>query len=210
MENNEHHLQQLREIRQMMVKSSRFLSLSGLSGIVAGIFALLGAAAAFIYFDIGLFEPVYTSIHTDYLRSPDFYLFIILDALAVLVFALFFAAYFTMRKSKRDGVPLWGYASKRLVINLLIPLVAGGIFCIILFEHGLMEFVAPATLVFYGLALLNASPYTVSDIRYLGVSELALGLIAMWWPGYGLLFWTIGFGLLHIIYGGVMYFKYER
>jgi hypothetical protein len=44
----------------------------------------------------------------------------------------------------------------------------------------------------------------------LGICEIGLGLIASIYMGYGLLFWAVGFGVLHIIYGIVMYMKYER
>ena len=57
---------------------------------------------------------------------------------------------------------------------------------------------------------VNASKYTLNDIRYLGLTEIFLGLVALVFLEYSLLFWAIGFGLVHIIYGIVMYYKYER
>lgn len=80
----------------------------------------------------------------------------------------------------------------------------------ILIYQGHIELAAPATLVFYGLALLNASKYTLSDIRYLGLLEIVTGLMATFFIEYGLLFWAFGFGLLHIVYGIFMYYKYEK
>jgi hypothetical protein len=106
-------------------------------------------------------------------------------------------------------VPIWDHTSKKLLLNLLIPLAAGGMFVLGLLHYDDWRFVVPATLVFYGLALVNASKYTVSDIRYLGFLEIALGILGMWYIGYGLYFWAIGFGLLHIIYGLIMWWKYE-
>jgi len=70
--------------------------------------------------------------------------------------------------------------------------------------------IAPVMLVFYGLALINASKYTLNDIRYLGYAETVIGLIACFFVDYGLLAWTIGFGALHIIYGLMMFYKYEK
>lgn len=210
MAEQDQHLRQLSDIKQMMERSSRFISLSGLSGVSAGVAALLGTLAAYLYFDKNLFEPNFLQIVNSRQSYPDFELFFLLDAAAVLVVAFSCAAFFTIRKSKRDGVPLWGATSKRLLVNLLIPLVAGGFFCLMLYIHRDIYLIAPATLLFYGLSLLNASRYTVHDIRYLGISEIILGLLASYFIGYGLLFWTVGFGLLHIIYGGMIYFKYER
>ena len=65
-------------------------------------------------------------------------------------------------------------------------------------------------LIFYGLALINSSKYTFFEIRYLGIAEIVLGLIASVFVSSGLILWAAGFGLLHIIYGIIMYYKYER
>jgi hypothetical protein len=97
-----------------------------------------------------------------------------------------------------------------LVTNLFIPLVTGGVFCLILAHHGLFEFIAPSTLLFFGLALLNAAKYTFGEIKILGISEIILGLVSMYWTSLGLYFWAAGFGIFNIIYGAYMYFKYER
>jgi general stress protein CsbA len=206
------HLESLAEIRSIMEKSSRFISLSGLSGVFAGVFALIGAGAAYFYLNISINSRNYYDYA--YLENGEtnyeFYKFFIINATLVLVFSLVFGFYFTKRKAKKNNVSVWDSSSKRLLINLMIPLVTGGLFGMILLYHGLVGLIAPITLLFYGLALLNASKYTLNDIRYLGISEIVLGLLASIYIGYGLLFWAIGFGVLHIVYGVVMYFKYER
>ncbi|MBI1837476.1 MAG: hypothetical protein HYR91_09455 [Flavobacteriia bacterium] len=206
------HLETLSEIRSLMEKSSKFISLSGLSGIFAGIFALLGAGVAFLYLNF----QFATKAYYDYAYLDDgsvnfqFFTFFFLNAFTVLVLSVVFGVYFTIRKAKKNKQSIWDAASKRLMINLLIPLVTGGVFCFILLYHSLFGLIAPVTLIFYGLALLNASKYTLNDIRYLGISEIVLGLISSFIIGYGLYFWAIGFGVLHIVYGAVMYFKYEK
>jgi hypothetical protein len=131
-------------------------------------------------------------------------------AAGVFAAAFFSAFYFTWRKSNRQGNSLWSAASKRLFWNTAIPLSAGGLFILAMLQHDEWRFVAPSCLVFYGLALVNASKYTLTDIRYLGYCEIVLGLISMQWIGFGLFFWAIGFGVLHIVYGIVMWWKYER
>jgi hypothetical protein len=140
----------------------------------------------------------------------NFIIFSFVDAFVVLVLALFFGVFFTTRNARKKGLPFWDATVKRMLINLFIPLVAGGVFCLILLYHHLVFLIAPSTLLFYGLALINASKFTLTDIRYLGISEIILGLIAMVFVGYGLIFWAIGFGVLHIVYGLAMYIKYER
>lgn len=133
-------------------------------------------------------------------------------ALGVAIFAAAFISsfYLTWRRAKKQGLPLWDHTSRRLAWNMMIPLVAGGCFVLGMLRYDEWRFVAPACLVFYGLALVNASKYTLTDIRYLGYCEIILGLISLFFIGYGLYFWAFGFGVLHIVYGTSMWWKYER
>ncbi len=201
------YLKDISEIRSIMEKSSRFISLSGLSGVMAGIYALIGAAIAYnlVYTSQDL---VYDQLIIRDVRGNVGSL--ILIALSVLGAAVFTGIYLTRRKAKKQGLKTWDESAKRSLINLLIPLVAGGVLVIIFYQQGLIAMIAPLTLIFYGLGLINASHYTYRDIRLLGISEVILGLIASAVIGYGLLIWAIGFGVLHIVYGALMYFKYER
>lgn len=197
----------------MMERSSRFISLSGLSGIAAGIIALLGAGAVYWYLEMNPFDQkraYYLAARSAEKWGLDYVSFFLLDALIVLLLAVSAGIFFTTRKAKAKGHKIWDPLTRRLLINLMIPLVTGGMFCLALFAHGLIGLIAPSTLVFYGLALINASKYTFNDIRYLGICEIILGMIGPFQLGFGLELWAIGFGLLHIIYGTVMYFKYER
>lgn len=205
-------LETLTEIRSMMERSTRFISLNGLSGVFAGIFALIGAMAAYIYLGVGSHSGFYydNAVLADGNPNISFYLFIFADAFIVLFASLAVATSLSMRKAAKLGVKIWDHSAKRLLANMMIPLVVGGFFCIILIYHGLIGLVAPATLIFYGLALVNASKYTLNDIRYLGITQLTIGLLSAIWIGYGLFFWALGFGLVHIIYGTTMYFKYEK
>ena len=201
------YLKDLTEIRSMMENSSRFISLSGLSGVFAGIYALGGA-----YFAYDLLYSKYQFFGARLLGDIAFndLALLVLDMAMVLILTLVTGVILTTRKAKKQGLKTWDKVTKRLLINLAIPLIAGGLFCVTLVLHGGIGLVAPATLIFYGLALINASKYTLRDIRYLGLSELVLGLVASFMAGYGLIFWSIGFGVLHIVYGLLMYFKYER
>jgi len=197
----------LHEIRKIMDRSSRFISLSGLSGIAAGLSALLGA---------GLVKWYLVTQNIEY-RQPlgpvltrESIVFILSVAAGVFLLAVSSAIYFTARNAKRKSHQVWDSKSERMLVNLAIPLATGGVFCTALLYHELPYLVAPAMLVFYGCALLNASKYTVSDIRYLGILEIILGLFVSFYLDFGLLAWTLGFGVLHIVYGTLVYFKYER
>ena len=203
----EQSLETLQDIKRMMERSSRFISLSGLSGVSAGVCALIGAWIAHGWL---------RSDYIDYYDSSDrpthdpLLPKMILLALAVLIAALATSTWFTWRKAHKSKLPIWDHASKKLAINMAIPLAAGGFFVLGLLYHNGWSYVAPACLVFYGLALVNASKFTLTDIRYLGLLEIALGCISMYYPHEGLYFWTAGFGILHIIYGLIMWWKYEK
>lgn len=195
----------LTEIRHLMERSSRFISLSGFSGIFAGVYALIGALVAYYYLG-GAIDPDTTSDSFD----SGVLIFLTVDALLVMVLAIGTGILLTTKRAKKDGNSLLDAAAKKLIINLAIPLLTGGVFCIALIYQGNTHYVAPAMLVFYGLALVHASKYTRDVVRSLGMADVALGLIALFMPGYGLVFWTLGFGILHIAYGAYMYNKYEK
>ena len=209
-------LEALQDIKRMMERSSRFISLSGLSGLSAGVCALAGAYIAHLWIK-DYYNEVYPLLKETrrlhrYMTDPEHDLKwkLIVLAAGVLIAALASSSWFTWRKARKSGLPVWDHASKNLLINMLIPLLAGGLFVLGLIYHADWEYVAPACLVFYGLALVNASKYTLTDIRYLGILEIILGCTNMYFLHYGLYFWAAGFGVLHIIYGLMMWWKYER
>ena len=201
------YLKDLSEIRSIMEKSSRFISLSGLSGVMAGVYALVGAGVAYMIIYRSPYI-LYDSVRARELSPGVLLLFA--DALAVVVLAIVTGIFLTSRKAKKDGATVWDAAARRLIVNLFIPLVAGGLFILVMYIRGYYSILAALLLIFYGLALINASKYTISDVRYLGFTEIALGLLAALFPGYGLVFWTLGFGVMHVVYGIVMHFKYDR
>ncbi|MBV8254984.1 MAG: hypothetical protein JO154_20455 [Chitinophaga sp.] len=203
------HLKTLTDIRKMMERSSRFISLSGLSGISAGISALVGAFIANSwfreYYDRWELRHGYNEMDFISLRNN-----LVLLGFGVMAAALFFGFLFTWRKAKRDNIPVWDRSARRLAVNAFIPLAAGGIFILGLIYNHAEKLTAASCLIFYGLALINASKYTVSDVRYLGLTETALGLLNLFFLNKGLYFWAIGFGFCHILYGALMWWKYER
>ncbi|MFL9845157.1 hypothetical protein [Flavobacterium rhizosphaerae] len=197
----EDYLKDIKEIKMMMDRSSQFLSLSGLSGVLAGVYALAGAIAIkYITAD------VYSNIT---LESREFSLCVGILA-GVLILSVGTALLLSASKARKNGESLWNTTSKRLLTNFMIPLVSGGIFALLLINSQHYGLIAPVTLLFYGLACVNASKYTLRDVRYLGISNIIIGLIATYAVGYGLEFWALGFGVCHILYGSIMYFKYDR
>ncbi len=203
-------IKDLSEIRNMMEKASRFISLSGLSGIFAGLYAIFGTAIAYWYFYIYIVENNESLLFSSLNLYDEIPVFVILLAAIVFILSVGSAAYFTTRNSKRKSLPLWDNTTKKLLINLFVALFAAGAFILVLIFRGYYDMIVPTSLIFYGLALLNAGHFTYNDIRYLGFLELLLGFISVIFSEYDIIIWGIGFGVLHIVYGIVMYYKYEK
>lgn len=198
--------EELSHIRSMMERSSRFISLSGLSGVVAGLAAIIGAAYVFFVFrreGIDYFDGERNIFGKELVKE------LVIIGTVILLVALLSGYFFTANKSKKKGLKIWDHTTKRLLITFAVPLVTGGFFCLILLYHHLFVGIAPATLIFYGLALVSAERYTLTDIKYLGYCQIILGLISLLFLGWGLVAWTIGFGVLHIVYGWIMHKKYQ-
>jgi hypothetical protein len=197
----ENQIEDLKAIREMMEKSSKFLSLSGLSGVMTGITAIAGASFAYFFL---LQDPEYSG-----LSSIQEISILLTDAIAVILISIGFGFYFSLKKARKNNQKFFNRVTIRTLYNLGIPLLAGGIFALIFLIRGDVEILASITLIFYGLALVNASKYTFDEIHYLGITEIVLGLVAALFLYYGIILWTIGFGVCHIIYGLIMYKKYD-
>ncbi len=216
---------QLKEIRSLMERSTRFMSLSGWTGIMAGIYSLIGAIAAYyVIFKMEFTEKIsdlsvetygtgravhynYTNGLSELFSEKNILLFLI--AIAVILLSATTAFYQSSIKAKQQGVTLWNSTTRRLFVQVAIPLATGGIFCIALLYYGHAGLIAPAMLIFYGLALLNGSKYTLKEFHSLALCEIGLGLLSLLFIGWGLIFWSIGFGVLHIIYGILMQKRYK-
>ena len=208
MKDRQDYIRDIAEIRSMMERSSKFLSLSGWAGIMAGIYALSGAYIAYSFFDFSPDQFAYGSIETGRVVSnlPE----VIALAITVLILAIGTAILLSYKKANKRGEKVWNAASRQLLVNMAVPLVAGGTLILVLISKGLIGLIAPLTLLFYGLALYNAGNFTYNEVKFLGLIQMALGLISAWFIGLGLLFWAIGFGVFHIIYGVYIHSRYER
>tara|TARA_R110002051_G_C8480427_1_gene461563 strand:- start:5 stop:613 length:609 start_codon:yes stop_codon:yes gene_type:complete len=198
---NEDYLKDISEIKNLMNKSSRFISLSGLTGILAGIYALIGAAVTYYF--------VTTYSYGTLLLDGWVFKTIVFILFMVAFLSIVTGIYLTTKKAKQNGEKIWDTSSRRLIFNFLIPLVVGGLYILIILSQGRYGQTGGLMLIFYGLALINASKYSIGNIKYLGYSEVILGLIATLYPGYGFWIWVVGFGFMHIIYGTYMHFKYD-
>lgn len=209
MNDQQQSLEDIQHIKKMMERSSRFISLSGLSGIAAGICALAGAWFASHEIHCWVKGDCQLGLLIDS-AGDDLINSLFWIATLTFVGAFLSAFIFTYLRSKKNGTPMWGASSIRLLWNTFIPVAVGAVFLIRMMQLGEFQMVAPGCLIFYGLALVNASKYTLGEVRYLGFGQIVLGIFNLWWLGYGLQFWAMGFGVLHIVYGAMMWWKYER
>ncbi len=208
MKDQQDYINDLAQIRSMMERSTKFLSLSGLSGVLAGMYACAGAYAAFYYFNFrpdGFEYAINRTGDTVAGMAPVLGL-----AIIVLLLSVGTALVLSSGKAKQKGENIWNIASKKMLSAVSVPLVSGGVFVLLMIAFGYSGLAAPATLVFYGLSLTSAASYTYDDVKYLGVLQIVLGLAAIIFISYSILFWAIGFGMLHIIYGLYIHVKYER
>ncbi len=199
--------QELAEIKSMMERSTRFLSLSGLAGILAGIYAFAGAGIAWYWI---YFPSTEYGTGTETISQADLQFNLLVLALIVLLLAIGTAYLLSQQKSQKKSQQFWTPASKRFLQALFLPVVAGGLFSFALIHESSYQLIAPATLIFYGLGLINASHFSLGEIRNLGIGQLILGLIAAFFPDFGLVCWALGFGVLHVLYGSMMYYRYDR
>lgn len=208
MKDQQDYIRDIAEMRSMMERSSKFLSLSGLAGVLAGVYALLGAFLAYRFLG---YRPGSTASEVPgNSSSPDQLLKLVLLAVGVLVLAVGTAFFLSHRKAQKRGEKTWNATTRRLLTHMAVPLVTGGLLILILLAKGQPGFLAPFSLVFYGLALFNASKFTYEEVKSLGLIEVSLGLFSAWFTEYGLLCWATGFGVVHIVYGIYMHYRYER
>lgn len=201
------YIRDITEMRSMMERSSKFLSLSGLASVMAGVYALAGAVIAYkvLHFNPDGIVFKRPSVSTHYTLVSVVWL-----ALVVLALAIGTAIFLSGKKASRRREKFWNATSRRLMINMAVPLVAGGLLLLILLAKGLVGLVAPFSLLFYGLAMYNASKFTYEEVRSLGLIQIGLGLIGSYFTEYGLLVWALGFGIVHIVYGLYLHYRYER
>lgn len=205
-------LDAIHDIKRLMERSSRFSALSGLSGVVVGVFAIIAVLISYSILGISALESV---SYLNMLAPSGVINTELMNLLAInygitLLVSFLTAFWLSKRNAIKRKEKTWDLSAKRMLINFSIPMIAGGCYCFILFTQNHTELIIPATMLFYGLGLLNASKYTVDDIKYLGVLMVVLGLLGSIFINQALLLWGLGFGVLHIIYGSFMYFKYEK
>ncbi|MCW2261101.1 MULTISPECIES: hypothetical protein [Sphingobacterium] len=199
-------VKEIASIRNLMEKSSKFISISGISSVLIGTYALLGAAYA--YYEVYGFDSQ-MGYRDHYVNEPLIIMKLLTTAILVLIASIFTGVFMAIKKAKANRQNIWNTTSRALFFAMAVPLCTGGLFAIIAIFKENYAVVSSILLIFYGLALTAGSHYTFSEIKGLGILEIVLGLLALLFPGNGIIFWALGFGVLHIIYGVIVHKKYE-
>src|SRR5271156_2059440 len=145
-ENKEVSLETLQEIRSIMDRSARFITLSGWSGIWAGSTALVGAYIGYGWLKNPQIRYAGLTSEGTFDYFDPFINRLILLAIGVFIVAISGGVYFTYQKTKAHGSKLWNNASRQLMLQLFYPLFAGGVFSVTFIYYGCSMFVAPACL----------------------------------------------------------------
>lgn len=198
-------MQDIAEIRSMMERSSKFLSLAGWAGILAGIYALVAVYIAYEYLALTP-EALLSDPESSFSGLSE----LLILGIILLALAVGTAIFLSSRKASEKGEKLWNPTSRRLLEQMAVPLITGGILILMTISLGYIGLLLPFSLLFYGLALFNAGKYTYSEVKFLGLIEIVLGLLSFRFPQWGLYFWATGFGAVHIIYGIYMHYRYEK
>lgn len=202
-------LNELSEIKMMMTRSTKFLSLSGWSGIWVGLCGLLASGTLYYWQTLATFSYLPLSDSDPYQTA---YTPFMLVGLAIVTFITAVAGgfYFTIRKTKQSGTPFLTSVTKRLLVRFATPLVIAAVLCLILYSHYLVEYTLATTLLFYGLALFTIQEDTVKEVKSIASLEIILGLLAFYFVDRSLLFWALGFGAVHLLYGIILWNKYDK
>lgn len=211
MENKEA-LNTLNEIKDLMEKSSRFQSISGLSIVIVGLLASVVSAGAWLmllpHSDISWLPTTCNGI---LINSPFRTKIAVFSALLLLVISFSTVSFFSLHKMKKQrGAVSFDSTLRRCLFHFCVPMVVGGLLCAAMLLQGHYGLTSTFMLVFYGLALINCSHYTSSSIAMLGYAQLVLGVVDCFAVSHAILLWWLGFGLMHILFGIYFIIKYDR
>ena len=179
-----------------MQQNSSYFSLSGLSGILVGIYGLLTV------YMVHMLTSTYGDGFDGSSQLPIALLEIGILVLAVVMIlvALITLRIRAKRSAKKHNEKLWSPFSKKLRFHTLILLLLFIVILAVVANKGYYSIITPLMLLLYGIFLLNLSRL-VGRLRYLAFAELILATIAYFIYDKELLFLGLGFGIFHIIYG---------
>lgn len=200
---NKDALNTLQEIKDLMSRSSRFQTISGWSIVIIGIYASIVSLGAWLLLGDHQSYTWLPQFAQDFaINTPSRTLIALVIAAILVVVSFTTVCIGSYLKTKRVNQTFaFDQTVRRCLINFFVPAVAGALFCVAMLVQGHYGLTSSIMLLFYGLALINCSHYTSSSIALLGYGQLLLGIVDCFVIHHAILFWFLGFGLLHIIYG---------
>ena len=204
--------QTLDDIREMMSKSSRFQAISGWSIVVIGLYAAVASAMAAAVIGVGDWLPCCENLQRfAVLNTPSRIRIAALIAIGLFALSLLTVFVAAIIKSKRNNLRFaFDKRMCQMLVDFFIPLIAGGLLSMALVQQGHYGLTSSIMLLFYGLALVNCSHYTYPALRWLGYSELLIGIIDCFTMSHALLFWFLGFSVMHIVFGIAYILMFDR
>jgi hypothetical protein len=194
-------------------RQTRYLAFSAWSFLSIGLLFLLVIASAWVYlgYEIeGQTDPEQLFGRFEAIPS-HYYALAAVACLLALGLGLGLVTWFNNRKAERLGLARWNAAATKMVQEAAVPLLGGGLLlAVLVFRYGLFGLVAPLSLLFYGLALTRASWFSLRELRSLGYVQIGLGLVSCLFPRETLLFWGLGLGLAHVLFGLWMAVREQR
>jgi len=203
------HLENLSELKSILSKNTRFLSFSGLSGVIAGITALAGE---YLFYNLYLATFSSSSNYADVRNLADMKLFYsaLLIALSIIGISVIVGVILARKKIRMQGSTVNRDLLKNTLIHILVPILVGGAICFVASFTDHFIYIPAFLLIFYGLGLFNGSRFSFDDLKIVGLVFMGLGLITYAYPNLSMWTWGLGFGVGHILYGLRVYFVHDR
>jgi hypothetical protein len=182
-------MENLEFIRDTMERSTHFTAVPGYGGMLIG-FTAIGAAYI---------------AHTQAPLIRDWVIVWLVEAVLAFCIGLFAM----WQKSKLAGTTLNSVPAKKMILSFVPPMICGVIITLGLWRYGDFVSMIPVWLLLYGAAVVTGGSYSVRAVPIMGWCFIALGAIAFFLPANtGNLMMTLGFGLLHMVFGLVIARKY--
>lgn len=178
----------LRVIRALMERSTKYSTFSGVSGVVAGLASIVGCI-------------VTRSLGPDPARFPAAFLVIWTAVIIVAVGADFVLM---KRRAARVGKHVISRLGKQMVMASAPGLGAGAVLTLYMLQHNMLGDIYPFWMLAYGIAVAATGLFSQREVSILGAAFLITGAATLFAPGIGLEMMAATFGGFHIVYGLAM------
>ncbi|MGI8812116.1 MAG: hypothetical protein ACR2IH_06260 [Pyrinomonadaceae bacterium] len=178
----------LKFIRETMERSTHFTAVPGYGGILMGVTAIVAAYVAHL-------QPLMSGWLTVWLTEAGL-------AAAIGLLAMW-------QKSKIAGESAFSVPAKKFAFGFAAPLVCGIVITLGLGRLGYFEIMPAVWMLLYGAAVVTGGAFSVRVVPVMGWLFIAAGAVQFMLPsGYGNIMMGASFGLMHIIFGGIIAKRY--